>query len=138
MTESHLRRLAATMRALEEGLDEVAGALEESTKGVMIKFEDDIPVQLRPEMLKVIAKLSTEIRKVKDRYELPAQVVSNRRRFVAKLSSLSIDLIEATSKYMRAYGEVPREERQPLDDQIGTMIGLVEELSGSLTQGHES
>ena len=42
----------------------------------------------------------------------------------------------ATSKYMKAYGEVPEQERGPLDDQIGIMIALVEELE-SLISGKQ-
>jgi hypothetical protein len=128
MTGSQLRRLAATMRALEDGLDEIELALTEYRERAMTVFENDIPTTARPAMLETIRRLSAEIGKVKRRYGLEPQVVSNRKRFMAKLSALSIDLIEATSKYMKAYGEVSEEEKGPLDFQIAAMIGLVEEL----------
>jgi hypothetical protein len=128
MTGSQLRRLAATMRVLEEGLEEIELELTEHRERAMTVFENDIPASARPAMLETIQLLSAEISKVKRGYGLEPQIVSNRKRFTAKLSSLSVDLIEATSKYMKAYGEVPEEEKVPLDSQIATMIGLVEEL----------
>ena len=67
------------------------------------------------------------------RYGLSPQVLSNRQRFITKLSILSIDLTEATFRYMRVFGEVPEEERQPLDDQIGKLITLVEKMKALLT-----
>ena len=136
MTESQLRRLTATMRGLEEGLDELAAALTQPIERTMTVFEDDVPAQVRSSMLETVGRLLVEIRRVRENYGLTPQIVSNRRRFVAKLSSLSIDLIEATSKYMKAYGEVPEQERGPLDDQIGKMIVLVEQLE-SLVSGKQ-
>jgi hypothetical protein len=88
------------MRALEDGLDEIEVTLTEHRQRAMTVFEDDIPASARPAMLETIRRLSSEIGKVKRRYGLEPQVVSNRKRFTAKLSALSIDLIEATSKYM--------------------------------------
>ena len=136
MTESQLRRLTATMRGLEDGLDELAAALTQPIERTMTVFEDDVPAQVRSSMLETVGRLLVEIRRVRENYGLTPQIVSNRRRFVAKLSSLSIDLIEATSKYMKAYGEVPEPERGPLDDQIGKMIVLVEQLE-SLISGKQ-
>jgi len=46
---------------------------------------------------------------------------------------VAIDLIEATSKYMRGFGEVPKLEQKPLDDQITKMIAVVEELNTILS-----
>jgi hypothetical protein len=123
------------MRGLEDGLDEVVTALMRCDDRAMTVIEDDIPVEVRPSMLDTINKVSVEIRKVSESYGLAPQIVSNRRRFLAKLSSLSVDLIEATSKYMKAYGEVPEAESGPLDNQIGTMIALVEKLVGLIGGG---
>jgi hypothetical protein len=128
MTESQLRRLAATMRGLEDGVDELAAALRRRDERTMTVFTDDIPAEVRASMLDSISRMSLEIRKVRDGYGLAPQIVSNRRRFLAKLSSLSVDLTEATSKYMKAYGDVPEAERELLDNQVGTLIALVEKL----------
>jgi hypothetical protein len=123
------------MRGLEDGLDEVVTALTRRDERAMTVIEDDIPVEVRSSMLDTINQVSAEIRRVREGYGLAPQIVSNRRRFLAKLSSLSVDLIEATSKYLEAYGDVPEAERGPLDDQIGTMIALVEKLLGSIGGG---
>lgn len=59
-------------------------------------------------------------------------MVSNRRRLATKLSLLSIDLTEATSQYLRAYGEVPKDEQGTLDQQITKMVYVLNELNDLL------
>jgi hypothetical protein len=128
MTESHLRRLSITMRALEDALLDMEAALAEPPVLAMTIYEDDVPHSVRAAIRERIGRLRDEIAVVKERYSLDAQIISNRHRILAKLSLLSIGLTEATSRYMRAYGKVPREEQGPLDDQIMQLIDIVDEL----------
>ena len=130
MTESHLRRLSVTMRAVEEALLAVEAALAGPPYLVMTSYEDDIPHPMHPAIRELIQKLRREVQTVKDRYRLDPQTISNRRRLSAKLSLLSINLTEATSTYMRGFGEVPKHEQRPLDDRIDKMISLVDGLNG--------
>ncbi|MGH7780767.1 MAG: hypothetical protein ACREQR_13160 [Candidatus Binataceae bacterium] len=136
MTESHLRRLSVTMRLLEDALQEVTTSLVDPTELIMTTFEQDVPPTAWPEILSDARRLREEIRVVRGFYHLEPQVISNRRRFNAKLSLLSIDLTEATSKYLRAYGEVPEPERRGLDDQIEKMIAMVENLSNLVNRSN--
>jgi hypothetical protein len=129
MTESHLRRLAVTMRLLEDVLLEVEAALEACPHLLMTIYEDDIPRSVRPAIQEQIRHVREEIRVVKDRYGLESEAISNRRRIAAKLAILSVDLTEATSRYLRAYGEVPEEEQGALDHQINKLISLVERIN---------
>lgn len=130
MTESHLRRLSVTMRGLEEGLDEIESALApEPRNPVLTVTENDIPLESHPAIRHLIARLKDRIAVFKESYGLASEVVSVRRRFSTKLTFLSIDLTEATSRHLRAYGEVPKEERARLDDQISGMRAMVEELN---------
>jgi hypothetical protein len=128
MTESHLRRLSITMRALEDALLDMEAALAEPPVLAMTIYEDDVPHSVRAAIRERIGRLRDEIAVVKERYSLDPQIISNRHRILAKLSLLSIGLTEATSRYMRAYGEVPREEQSPLDDQVMKVIDIVDEL----------
>jgi hypothetical protein len=130
MTESHLRRLGVTMRALEDALLDIEAAFDAPPEVTMTIYEDDVPHSALPAIRVRIDQLREEIGALKDRYALDPQIISNRRRISAKLSLLSIDLTEATSRYMRAYGEVPREEQGELDDRILKLIALVDELNG--------
>jgi hypothetical protein len=129
MTESHLRRLSVTMRGLEDALLDIEAALADPPNLIMTIYEDQVPHAVRAEIRERILQTREEIRVVRDRYGLDSQVVSNRRRISTKLVIQSIDLTEATSRYLRAYGEVPKDERRPLDDQIGKMISLVDGLN---------
>jgi uncharacterized protein involved in exopolysaccharide biosynthesis len=129
MTESHLRRLAVTMRALEDALLEIEAAFDEPPETAMTTYENDVPHTALPAVRERIEQLREEIGGVKGRYGLDPQIISNRRRITAKLTLLSIDLTEATSSYMRAYGEVPREEQGELDDRILKLIAIVDDLN---------
>jgi hypothetical protein len=129
MTESHLRRLAITIRALEEELREVEGALEPPPAMTMTVYRDDVPAAAHRPIRERIEQLRGQIGQVKERYALSPQVVSNRRRIGTKLSLLSVNLTEATSRYMRAYGELPKEEQAELDERMTKLIALVNDLN---------
>ena len=117
------------MRALEDELVAVAAALSDAPNLLMTSYENDIPTSARPAIQEHIQQLREQIRIVKDRYGLESHVISNRRRISTKLSILSIDLTEATSRYIRAYGEVPKDEQDALDHQINKIISLVDEMN---------
>jgi hypothetical protein len=130
MTESHLRRLTVIMRGLEEGLDQLESALVAEPRDPILRlFENDITPESHPSIRDLIARLRNQLVAVKQTYGLAPEVVSARRLFTTKLTLLSIDLTEATSRYLRAYGEVPKVERAPLDEQITMMRAMVEELN---------
>jgi hypothetical protein len=129
LTESHLRRLSVTMRRLEDALLEIEAALKSPTNLIMSVYEDDVPHSAQPVIRENIRRIREEIRIVKARYGLGLQVTSNRQRMSTKLSLLSVDLTETTSRYMRGFGEVPEDEQRPLDDQIGKVISLVDNLN---------
>jgi hypothetical protein len=128
MTESHLRRLSIAMRALEDTLLDMEAALAEPPALAMTIYEDDVPRSARAAIRERIGRLWDEIGVVKARYSLSPQIISNRRRILAKLSTVSVGLTEVTSRYMRAYGAVPREEQGSLDDQVVKLIDIVNEL----------
>jgi hypothetical protein len=117
------------MRALEDALVEVEAALAPAPDLLMTTYQDDVPASARPAIEEHVGRLREEIRAVKNSYGLGPQVISNRSRLSAKLSILSVDLVEATSRYMRAYGEIPQSEQAPLDDMIGAIIALVDSLN---------
>jgi len=129
MTDSHLRRLSITMRALEDALLEIEAALSDPPDLLMTRYKDDVPRSARPAIQEHIQRLRKEIRIVKDRYRLDPEIISNSGRISAKLSLLSIDLTEATSRYMRAYGEVPKDEQAELDDRVGGVISLLNDVN---------
>jgi hypothetical protein len=123
------------MMALEAGLAEIESALvSESAGPILTAVENDIRPEIHPEIRNLIARLKQEILAVKQTYSLAAAVISVRRRLNAKLSLLSIDLTEATSRHMRAYGEIPEAERAGLDQQIVKMRRMVDELNALINR----
>jgi len=129
MTEAHLRRLSVTLRTLENALLDVEATLADPPVLAMTIYEDDVARGLRAPIRGRLRQLHDEILVMKRRYALAPQMVSNRRRISARLSLQSINLTEATSRHMRAYGEMTADEQGLLDDQVMKLIDLVEELN---------
>jgi hypothetical protein len=50
-------------------------------------------------------------------------------RLSARLTVLAIDLTECRPEYLRAHGEVPNEEREPLDERMSRLEAIVNELN---------
>ena len=131
MTKSHLTHLAVTVRRHEEALLELERALRAGRReGIMTVYEHDIPSSLAPGIFIEVERLREEIRGVKQHYGLAAENVSDRRRLVAKLSLLSVDLEGANSRSMAGYGDLDEKERKPLDNHVDRMIDTVNRLRG--------
>ena len=107
---------------------EIEEALSCLPAASMSIYQDDIAQAVRPAIREQANKIREEIHAMKEHYGLEPQVVSNRGRIWTKLILLSIDLTEATSPHLRAYGAIPEEEKEPLDERVGNLIALVEEM----------
>jgi len=129
MTEAQLRHLSSVMRRLDEVLLEIESAIESSRpKEIIIIHQNDVPSSRKPAIFAEIERLRHELRKVKERYKLTVETISDRRSFTAKLALIAIELEGANSRYMAAYGVLHQEELAPLDRQINRMVELVENL----------
>jgi hypothetical protein len=114
---------------LENALLDVESALADPPVLAMTIYEDDVAHGLRAPIRERIRQVHDEILVMKRRYALAPQMVSNRRRISARLSLQSINLTEATSRHMRAYGEMTADEQGLLDNQVMKLIDLVEQLN---------
>jgi hypothetical protein len=130
MNWSHVRRISIVMRALEDALVEIEDAVRSTPRcdKAMSIYEDDIPSSLKPSILLKVRQIRNQIREVKEYYGLEEDRVSNRRRLSSRLILLAIDVTEATSKYLRSYGDVPEEEKGPLDERMTRIEKAVAEL----------
>ncbi|MBF6558788.1 MAG: hypothetical protein IVW56_00760 [Candidatus Binataceae bacterium] len=127
------------MRAVEDAVIEIERALDpaaQAPRRVMTEYQNDLPDSARCAMRAKLGEIRAEIQDAKDCYDLYADTVSNRRRLSTKLSILAIDLTDCRPAYMRGYGEVPDEERQPLDERMSRLEAMVNALNRMLTS-HE-
>ena len=125
------------MRAVEDAVIEIERALEpvsEAPRRVMTTYEDDISKSARHAIWAKLEEIRAEIHDAKDCYDLYADTVSNRRRLSTKLLILAIDLTECRPAYMRGYGEVPDEEREPLDERMSQLEALLDNLNKLVRQ----
>jgi hypothetical protein len=132
MNWSHLRRLSIVMRALEDAMLEIETSLDPDARAanrVMTVYEDGISESAKGEVRTRLDAIRAEIRATKDRYDLLAETISNRRRFSTKLFILAIDLTECRPQYLRAYGDVPDEEKAALNDRISKLETLISDLN---------
>jgi hypothetical protein len=137
MNYSHTLRLSIVMRAVEDAVIEIERALEPASKAaprVMTDYQNDLPESARFEIRRKLEEIRKEIRDAKTRYDLNAETVSNRRRLSTKLSILAIDVTECRPEYMRGYGEVAVEEREPLDQEMLRLEALLSDLNKLIGQ----
>ncbi len=128
MTYTHLRHLSVTMRGLEDALIMVELALKGPTESLMTVYKDEVASAAHAEIRDQISQIKQQIKLFRDHYALSPQTISKKHWLSTMLMHQSIDLTEATSGYLRAFGQVPADEQQPLDETIKTIIQLVEDL----------
>ncbi len=119
------------MRALEDATVEIEDAckIHGRRTRLLIAFEDDIADSVKPIILGKLRQIKSEIQDLKTYYDLESITFSSRRHLSTKLVILTIDLTECLSQYLRSYGEVPEEERAPLDERVSRLEALVNEVS---------
>lgn len=125
------------MRAVEDAVIEIESALEPASKApqrVMTEYQNDLSESAKFAMRKKLEEIRAAIRGAKDRYDLNAETVSNRRRLSTKLSILAIDVTECRAEYMGGYGEVPNDEREPLDQRMLRLEVLLSDLNKLVSQ----
>ncbi|MFZ0890239.1 MAG: hypothetical protein WA005_17500 [Candidatus Binataceae bacterium] len=117
---------------------EIENALQPASKAprcVMTTYEDDIPKSARRAIWAKLEEIRTEIEDAKNYYDLYVDTISNRRRLSTKLSILGINLTECRPQYMRGFGEVPDQEREPLDERMSRLEAMITGLNRLLTSG---
>jgi hypothetical protein len=131
VNHSHLNRLSIVMRFLEDAVAEVESAVDANANGrarIMSINEDPVPEAVRAPIRDKLAKIRDSIKDAKDYYGLSSQPVSIRRRLSSTLLMLAIDLTECKSQHLRSYGEVPNEEKEPLDERMSRLEAMVNEI----------
>lgn len=124
------------MQSLEHVVAEIESVVEpapEALLRVMTTYEDDVAEPVKQAIRTELVKLRDEITETKKHYDLYSDTISNRRRLIAKLSVLAIDLTECRSEYLRGYGAVPGEEREPLDERMSRLEAIVNQVRGLLS-----
>lgn len=131
MNHSHLNRLTVVMRFLDDAAAEVESAVNATAEGrarIMSTYEDVMPEAAKAPIKKKLGEIIDAIRDVKDYFGLYSQPISIRRRLSSTLLMLAIDLRECESQHLRGYGEVPNEEKGPLDERISRLEAMVNEI----------
>jgi hypothetical protein len=134
MNWSHIIRLSIVMRALEDATIEIESALKTRSGDtrLLTTVEDDIAQSEKPLIVAKLCAIRSRIEDLKVHYDLESITISRRRLVSTKLSILAIDLTECLSQYLGSYGEVPEEERVPLDERVSRLEDLVNEMNGLL------
>ncbi len=119
------------LRALEDAVAEIETAVGAATNvptRIMSTYTDIVPESVSGAIRDNIAEIRDAIKDAKDHYGLSSRTVSIQRHLSSKLLILAIDLTECTSARLRSYGDVPNEEKGPLDERMLRLEAMVNEV----------
>jgi hypothetical protein len=131
MNHSHLNRLSIVMRFLEGAVAEVESAVDGNANGrsrIMSINEDPVLEAVKAPIRDKLAEIRDAIKDAKEYYGLSSQPVSINRHLSSTLLMLAIDLTECRSEHLRSYGEVPNEEKGPLNERMARLEAMVSEV----------
>lgn len=121
--------LATTLSTLEEMLCEIERNLTlGGCKGVLYEVQDDVPVQMRGEILKRLSLVREKIKVMEERFDLEKKSRGVSRDTMGKLVYGWEILEGAKARYLRGYGAVADGLAEALDPQLDEIIGLVDEM----------
>ncbi len=125
----HRRSISVTMRVLEKSIDELAGALSPANPPPLTRqYTDEIPDERKLHILSVIEEIRNAMGKMLEKYELNVEEQSMERILDAKKSYLWTILENSKSKRMKGYGDFPEELKAEYDQEIQSIIYLIESL----------
>ncbi len=134
-TDTHRRKLSVTMLLLDKTLCRyrrwAQGGYESS---LLYSEQNDLLPQQREAIQNISENILKLISDIKSKFELEADAQSIRRNIIGSNAWLRTILLDLESKRMKGGGVVPPEIAEYLDDKIGTLAGLIDNMSNSIRQ----
>lgn len=121
--------LTTTFFILEEMLCEIELRLSGGCcKGVLYEMRDDLPVQVKEELLKRISLVRERIRVIKEEFALEKRSRDASSDAVGKLVYGWEILEGAKARHLKGYGAVAERLAEALDPHLNDLIILVDEM----------
>jgi hypothetical protein len=125
--ESHARALSAHFKTVEEYLRVVESSLE-GFEGVFLASSSEMPAAQQARIRSLSEKVLDGLREIKRDLRLQAIESSSIGVVRAYLSELWVSLAETRGRHLSGYGAVPADLAAYLDDRVGKLESLVEEI----------
>ena len=125
--ESHARALSAHFKTVEEYLRVVESSLE-GFEGVFYASPAELPAPQQARIRSLSAEVIEALRNIKRDLRLQPLESSSIGIIRAYLSELWVSLVETRGRHLSGYGEVPPDLAAYLNERVGKLESLVEEI----------
>jgi hypothetical protein len=128
------RSLAITLSVLEEMLYEIERTLSGGGySGVLFELRDDLPSQVKGEILKRISLVREKIGSMAEEFALEKRKNEASRDFMGKLA-YAWEILEGTkARHQRGHGAVAEGLAETLDPQLDDILFLVNQMQNLVT-----
>jgi hypothetical protein len=128
------RSLAITLSVLEEMLYEIERTLSNGGySGVLFELRDDLPSEVKGEVLKRISLVREKIGSMAEEFALEKRKNEASRDFMGKLAYAWEILEGAKARHQRGYGEVAEGLAEALDPQLDDVLFLMNQMQDLVT-----
>ena len=132
---NHKNTLNSSLSIIERNLRSIKNDLElDSTseqEAILYKRDYDIDDRAKPAMLKVIASMLSEIKDIKNEFELETETEQVSKRSAALMSEMWVILEDLKPNKLKAYGSVSDREKKLIEPHITRMLKELEEIENA-------
>lgn len=133
LNESQQRHLAVFLQQLDRGLAEVEHLAEAPPSAAILRIErDDLPADYAAAIRDDLRELRAQIQSLGHRLELRPSERSRRRRTLALLLGMIVELEDAGSGGLQAYGPVDPSVPMHLDPTLRAMRAALQRMGSTL------
>lgn len=121
---------AAALMELEEHLLQFGEWLQfGETSTIFRKIENTLSPEQRTKLLELIESIKRRLRKMRDTFDLPTEVVDLRWHLTVTLLHIATSFEECQSRRIKGFGELDNETAKVLDSCLQDLVELISAIS---------
>lgn len=128
---NHLRTLSASMYMIEKSINEMENILQARSNGFTYEIDFDVTEDDISNTMDFYKQIRDMIGKFVKKYRLDKDVTHMSRLIQAKNSRIWQILCDTNSNRLKGYGVLPEKIADELDDDVSSILQLIEELIGN-------
>ena len=127
LSANHRRNLSATLRAIEEAIDEMEDVINSSTDEKITKtVQKDMTDEERKKIVGGVQQLRSSVNEMFFALGLERRVVSENRFLGARVTHIWSMLLDSTPEELKGYGSLPPELASLIEQHLEKMLKIVE------------
>lgn len=136
---NHKRSITSILRTVDKQLIQIKRwANGEIAEGVLYREENNLSVSQRKALLDQIERLTMLMRQIKEKLDLPSQLVDINQIILGRSGVLWQNVMEMHSRYLKGYGEVSDEFSEDWDLGVDELIGCIDNIMTIISLPEES